>query len=98
MSDNRLVLTLAVSGALAFGVAACGSDDSSSSSSGGGQNSSGSGDGELSGKITIDGYDVREINLESLRRQIGVVLQESILFHTTILENLRYGRLDATDE
>jgi ABC-type multidrug transport system ATPase subunit len=50
------------------------------------------------GKITIDGYDVREINLESLRRQIGVVLQESILFHTTILENLRYGRLDATDE
>ncbi|MDX1932064.1 MAG: ABC transporter ATP-binding protein [Capsulimonadales bacterium] len=50
------------------------------------------------GAITIDGHDVREIHLESLRRQIGVVLQESVLFHTTILENLRYGRLEATDE
>ena len=49
------------------------------------------------GKLTIDGYDVREINLLSLRQQIGVVLQESVLFHTTIRENLRYGRLDATD-
>lgn len=50
------------------------------------------------GKITIDGYDVREINLESLRRQIGVVLQESVLFHMTLKENLRYGKLNATDE
>jgi ATP-binding cassette, subfamily B, bacterial len=50
------------------------------------------------GRITIDGHDLRDINLYSLRRQIGVVLQESILFHTTILENLRYGRLNATDE
>ena len=50
------------------------------------------------GRLTVDGYDVREINLESLRRQIGVVLQESVLFHTTIRENLRYGRLEATDE
>jgi subfamily B ATP-binding cassette protein MsbA len=50
------------------------------------------------GRITIDDHDLRDINLYSLRRQIGVVLQESILFHTTILENLRYGRLDATDE
>ncbi len=49
------------------------------------------------GRITIDGKDVREINLESLRRQIGVVLQESILFHATVRENLRYGRLEATD-
>jgi ABC-type multidrug transport system fused ATPase/permease subunit len=37
-------------------------------------------------------------HLESLREQIGVVLQESILFHTTVRENLRYGRLDATDD
>ena len=51
-----------------------------------------------SGRITIDGHDLRAINLPSLRRQIGVVLQESVLFHATIRENLRYGRLDATDE
>ena len=50
------------------------------------------------GSITIDGYDVREIGLESLRRQIGVVLQESVLFHMTLKENLRYGKLDATIE
>lgn len=50
------------------------------------------------GTLTIDGHDVRAINLESLREQIGVVLQESVLFHATILENLRYGRLNASDE
>jgi subfamily B ATP-binding cassette protein MsbA len=50
------------------------------------------------GTLTVDGHDVRKVNLLSLRRQIGVVLQESTLFHTTIRENLRYGRLDATDE
>ncbi len=50
------------------------------------------------GSVTIDGHDVRLINLESLRKQIGVVLQESSLFHTTLKENLRYGKLDATDE
>ena len=50
------------------------------------------------GKITIDGHDLREIELYSLRQQIGVVLQESILFHATVRENLRYGKLDATDE
>lgn len=49
------------------------------------------------GKLTIDGYDLRDINLLSLRRQIGVVLQESVLFHANIRENLRYGKLDATD-
>jgi ATP-binding cassette, subfamily B, bacterial len=52
----------------------------------------------VKGKITIDGHDLREIELYSLRQQIGVVLQESILFHTTIRENLKYGKLDATDE
>jgi len=50
------------------------------------------------GSLTVDGRDIRSVNLESLREQIGVVLQESILFHTTVKENLRYGRLDATDE
>lgn len=50
------------------------------------------------GKLTIDGHDLREISLNSLRSQIGVVLQESLLFHTTILENLRYGKLDATED
>jgi ATP-binding cassette, subfamily B, bacterial len=49
------------------------------------------------GAITIDGHDLRDIELISLRQQIGVVLQESVLFHTTIKENLRYGRLNATD-
>ncbi|MFY7951533.1 MAG: ABC transporter ATP-binding protein [Armatimonadaceae bacterium] len=49
------------------------------------------------GKVTIDGHNLREIELGSLRRQIGVVLQESLLFHTSIRENLRYGRVDATD-
>jgi ATP-binding cassette subfamily B protein len=50
------------------------------------------------GSLTVDGHDVRSINLPSLRRQIGVVLQESVLFHATIRENLRYGKLDATAE
>ncbi|MBC8103149.1 MAG: ABC transporter ATP-binding protein [Cytophagales bacterium] len=50
------------------------------------------------GRLTVDGHDVRGVNLKSLRDQISVVLQESLLFHTTIAENLRYGKLDATDE
>jgi len=50
------------------------------------------------GRITIDGYDVRDVTLRSLRRQIGQVLQDSVLFNTTIRENLQYGRRDATDE
>jgi subfamily B ATP-binding cassette protein MsbA len=50
------------------------------------------------GRLTIDGHDLRDVELYSLRRQIGVVLQESTLFHDTVLANLRYGRLDATDE
>ena len=49
------------------------------------------------GRITIDGHDLRDIDLMSLRRQIGVVLQESLLFHTSIRENLRYGRIGASD-
>ncbi len=50
------------------------------------------------GSICIDGHDLRAITLSSLRRQVGVVIQETMLFNTTIRENLRYGRLDATDE
>ena len=48
------------------------------------------------GRITFDGIDVRSASQESLRRQIGVVFQDSFLFDTTIRENIRLGRLDAT--
>ncbi len=51
-----------------------------------------------SGSITIDGTDIRDVTLDSLRSNMGVVLQDSFLFPGTILENIRYGRLDATDE
>ena len=50
------------------------------------------------GAITIDGLDIRDVTLKSLREQIGIVPQETNLFSTTVRENIRYGRLDATDE
>ena len=50
-----------------------------------------------SGRVTIDGHDVKQITLESLGQIVGVVTQESYLLHDTIRENLRYGRPDATD-
>jgi len=50
------------------------------------------------GYITIDGYDIREVTLDSLRSQIGIVLQESTLFAGTIAENIAFGRPDATLE
>ena len=50
------------------------------------------------GAVKIDGIDVRQMHLPSLRRQIGIVLQTSLLFSTTIRENLAYGRPDATHE
>jgi subfamily B ATP-binding cassette protein MsbA len=50
------------------------------------------------GSITIDGYDLRDVQLATLRAQIGIVPQETLLFSGTIRENLAYGRLDATDE
>ena len=50
-----------------------------------------------SGTITVDGHDIRDVTLASLRGQIGLVPQETMLFSTTIRENIRYGRLDATD-
>lgn len=49
------------------------------------------------GRITIDGQDLRDVTLESLRAQIGVVFQESMLFNRSIRDNLRVGRADATD-
>ena len=49
------------------------------------------------GRITVDGHDLRDVELKSLRRQVGVVIQETMLFNTTIRENIRYGKLDATD-
>lgn len=50
------------------------------------------------GRILIDGKDIRKVDLESLRSQMGIMLQDTFLFSTTIMENIRYGRLDATDE
>lgn len=51
-----------------------------------------------SGDIKIDGIDIRDVKINSLREQIGIVPQETLLFSTTVMENIRYGRLDATDE
>lgn len=51
-----------------------------------------------SGTITYDGIDIREIRKDDLRRSMGVVLQDVNLFTGTVMDNLRYGRLDATDE
>jgi ATP-binding cassette subfamily B protein len=50
------------------------------------------------GSITIDGNDIRDVTLESLRNSIGVVMQDAHLFHESIAENLRYAKLDATQE
>ena len=52
----------------------------------------------VAGSIRVDGQDLREVSLESLRRSIGVVFQESMLFNRSIRENLRIGRPNATDE
>lgn len=51
-----------------------------------------------SGQIIIDGHDIRTLKIEDLRRQVGLVLQDTFLFAGTVMENIRYGRLDATDE
>jgi ATP-binding cassette subfamily B multidrug efflux pump len=50
------------------------------------------------GRITIDGKDIRDIRKAELRRSLGLVLQDTFLFSGTVMENIRYGRLDATDE
>ncbi|MEG0368428.1 MAG: ABC transporter ATP-binding protein [Hungatella sp.] len=51
-----------------------------------------------SGRITIDGVDIKHINRDNLRKNIAVVLQDTHLFTGTVMENIRYGRLDASDE
>nr|WP_291708609.1 ATP-binding cassette domain-containing protein [Clostridium sp.] len=51
-----------------------------------------------SGEVLVDGKNIKYIDLESLRSQMGIMLQDTFLFSSTIMENIRYGRLDATDE
>jgi ATP-binding cassette subfamily B protein len=51
-----------------------------------------------SGSVKIDGIDVRDVTGSSLRKQIGIVLQDTFLFSDTVMNNIRYGKLDATDE
>src|SRR5262249_22986081 len=50
------------------------------------------------GRVRLDGRDLRDITLSSLREQVSMVLQEPLLFSDTLGENIRYGRLDASDE
>lgn len=50
------------------------------------------------GEILVDGIDIRKVTLNSLRNQMGVMLQETFIFSGTIMENIRYGKLDATEE
>lgn len=50
------------------------------------------------GRVLVDGYNIQEVTLDSLRSQMGVVLQQPFLFAGTIMDNIRYGRLDATDD
>ena len=51
-----------------------------------------------SGSIRIDGKDIRDIKKDDLRKNLGIVLQDTFLFSDTVMENIRYGRLEATDE
>jgi ATP-binding cassette subfamily B protein len=50
------------------------------------------------GRILIDGIDIRDVRVHDLRRTLGIVLQDTYLFADTVMENIRYGRLDATDD
>ncbi len=50
------------------------------------------------GQVTVDGHDVRDVTIQSLRENLGIVLQDTVIFSGTIRDNIRYGRLDATDE
>lgn len=50
------------------------------------------------GVIRIDGHDIKEVSIESLRQQMGIMTQDNFLFTGTIRENIAYGKLDATDE
>ena len=50
------------------------------------------------GTITIDGHDLRDVKINSLRKQLGVMTQDNFIFHGTVRDNIAYGKLDATDE
>ncbi len=50
------------------------------------------------GIVSVDGHDVKKVSIESLRRQMGIMTQDNFLFSGTIRDNIRYGKLDATDE
>lgn len=50
------------------------------------------------GEVLIDGKNIKDVDIESLRSQMGIMLQDTFLFSSTIMENIRYGKLDATDE
>ncbi|MGC9346819.1 MAG: ABC transporter ATP-binding protein [Anaerolineae bacterium] len=50
------------------------------------------------GRILVDGIDIRDLQVHDLRRKLGIVLQDTYLFADTVMENIRYGRLDATDD
>jgi ATP-binding cassette subfamily B protein len=52
----------------------------------------------VEGRILIDGHPIRDVTIQSLRSQIGIVLQDTFIFSGTIRDNIRFGRLDATDE
>jgi ATP-binding cassette subfamily B protein len=52
----------------------------------------------VGGSISLDGRDIRQVTHDSLREQMGIVLQDTFLFSGTVMDNIRYGRLDATDE
>ncbi len=56
------------------------------------------GGGEGNGRITIDSHDIRDVTLQSLREQIGIVLQDTFLFSDTVMNNIRYGNPTATDD
>ncbi len=51
-----------------------------------------------SGRVLLDGHDLRDLTLDSVSRAVGVVMQDTYLFHTTLSDNIRYGRLDAGDD
>lgn len=52
----------------------------------------------VGGRVMVDGYDVKEVTIDSLRQQMGIMTQDNFLFSGTVRENIRYGKLDATDE
>lgn len=52
----------------------------------------------VQGRVLIDGTDIRDVTIDSLRSQVGIVLQDTFIFSGTIRDNIRFGRLDATDE